>query len=267
MTVDRILPENIYDIIAPILTNYLNSSSGGVLSFGVITAVWSSSVLINTLRFVLNDVYDVEGTNENALLGRILAPFIMIFLILIVMLLGIIFIFGEQILNFIKELFEVELTFIDTFIALRWPVSILVLFIVFVFLYRLIPDHDLRIIDGIPGALFTTIGVMLLSELFTLYTQFSRSGDVGNAAIGTVLVLMLYMYFVGIIVLVGGLLNSVIYEFRHHHSVREDKLEDVGAEPKKNLSQNYSLDGEPILLHEIKKIYPKEKLEEGLQDV
>lgn len=267
MTVDRILPENIYDIIAPILTNYLNSSSGGVLSFGVITAVWSSSVLINTLRFVLNDVYDVEGTNENALLGRILAPFIMIFLILIVMLLGIIFIFGEQILNFIKELFEVELTFIDTFIALRWPVSILVLFIVFVFLYRLIPDHDLRIIDGIPGALFTTIGVMLLSELFTLYTQFSRSGDVGNAAIGTVLVLMLYMYFVGIIVLVGGLLNSVIYEFRHHHSVREDKLEDVGAEPKKKLSQNYSLDGEPILLHEIKKVYPKEKLEEGLQDV
>ena len=81
MTVDRILPENIYDIIAPILTNYLNSSSGGILSFGVITAVWSSSVLINTLRFVLNDVYDVEGTNENALLGRILAPFIMIFLI------------------------------------------------------------------------------------------------------------------------------------------------------------------------------------------
>lgn len=267
LTLDGVLPDNIYQIIAPILTNYLNSSSGGVLSIGVITAIWSSSILINSLRFVLNDVYDVEDTNENALLGRIIAPLIMVFLILIVMLLGIVFIFGEQILNFIKGAFEVELAFIDTFMALKWPVSILVLFIVFVFLYQLIPDHDLRIRDGLPGALFTTIAFMLLSELFTLYTQFSGSGDVGNAAIGTVLVLMLYMYFVSIIVLVGGLLNSAIYEFRHHHSVREDKLEEVEDESQRKLSQIYSLDNQPILLHEIKKVYPKEKLLEGLEDI
>lgn len=266
LTLDGVLPEDIYQIIAPILVDYLNSTSGGVLSIGVITAIWSSSVLINSLRFVLNDVYDVEDTNESALLGRIIAPLIMVLLILIAMVLGIVFIFGEQILNFIKGLLEIELGFIDTFIALRWPVSLLVLFTVFVFLYQLIPDHDLKIRDGLPGALFTSVVFILLSELFTLYTQFSGSSDAGNAAIGTVLVLMLYMYFVSIIILVGGLLNSVIYEFRHHQSVREDKLQEVEGESDSKLSQMSFLDGQPILLHEVKKIYPTEELLEELED-
>lgn len=253
---NEILPDDIFAIIAPILEDYLSSLSGGVLSIGLITSLWTASNLINSLRFVLNSVYDVEDTEENAMLGRILAPFIMIFLILVIGILGFAFIFGEQILNFLQRLLQVDLGIIDTFLALRWPVLILVIFVVFLFIYKLVPDHDLTLGQGVVGSVFSSVALMLLSELFTLYTQLTGSGNVGNAAIGTVLVLMLYLYFANMMILVGGLLNSVLYEFRNKKSVRQDKIEELEKKKDKRISQVFSTQKPTILLRQLKKVYP-----------
>ncbi len=254
----EILPRDIFSIIGPILEGYLTSGSGGGLSIGLITSLWTASNLINSLRFVLNSVYDVEDTNENALLGRILAPFIMIFLIIVVGVLAFAFIFGEQILNFLQNLLQIDIGLLNTFLALRWPVLLLVIFVLFVFIYKIVPDHDLTYKQSMAGSIFSSVALMLLSELFTIYTQFTGGGNVGNAAIGTVLVLMLYLYFANIMILVGGLINSVLYEFNHQKTVRQDKIDEMEKNKKKRISQVFSTQKPMILLRRLEKVYPQE---------
>ncbi|WP_267462139.1 YihY/virulence factor BrkB family protein [Carnobacterium viridans] len=58
--VETAVPPDIYNVLAPILESYLNSSSGGAISIGLITSLWSASKAFNALQNVLNDVYGVE---------------------------------------------------------------------------------------------------------------------------------------------------------------------------------------------------------------
>lgn len=255
-TLQGVFPSDIYNIIGPVLSDYLSSASGGILSIGLITSIWSASNLINSLRFVLNGVYNVDNLDENNLLGRILAPFIMLFLILVAGVLGVIFIFGETILNLVENLLNIDMSFLGSFLALRWPVLMIVIFVVFIFIYKMVPNHNLKLKHGIPGAIFATLALLILSELFTIYVQLSGTGDVGSAAIGTFIVLMIYLYFSNMMILLGGLLNSVIYQLKNDKSVRQLRIEEIEEHEERDISEVFSVQGQPILMREIKKVYP-----------
>ena len=69
---EQTFPEDINQIIMPIVLDYLKSGSGGAISIGLLASIWSASKVFTTLRRVLDEVY---GTTEakNFIVARLLS--------------------------------------------------------------------------------------------------------------------------------------------------------------------------------------------------
>lgn len=214
------VPADIFNIIEPILEGYLESASGGFISFGLLTALWSASKVITILRRVLDDVYG-SIQKKNFIIGRILSLFVMIGILLTIGAVLFIFVFGEQILEFIQTTIGFDIPFIEEFLLLRWVILLVILFVVLLIVYRFVPNHHLSFKYSYQGAIFATIGWMLLTQGFSIYLAVASDDALTNATFGGFLALMLFLYFTSIVILLGALLNAIIFEWKNHMSVPE----------------------------------------------
>ena len=214
------VPADVYSVIEPVLIGYLNSSSGGVISIGLITALWSASKAFNSLQNLLNEVYGVEPRN-NFILVRLVSLLIQLAIVSIVGVIVFIFVFGEYIVSFIEDLLSIDLGIIMQILQLRWLILLIVLVSLFMAVYFLVPNHHLGIKYAIPGAVFATVGWLVLSQGFSIYIQFAGGDAAANATFGVFIVLMLWLYLAAMIILLGGLVNTIYFEYKNGQTVQE----------------------------------------------
>ena len=138
------VPPDIYNILAPILENYLSSSSGGAISIGLITSLWAASKAFNALQNVLNSVYGVKA-RENFIIVRLVSFLVQLAIVAIVGALIFIFVFGEQILLFVQDFLGIDLGIILQVFGYRWLVLLVVLILVLTMVYFLVPNNRLKI--------------------------------------------------------------------------------------------------------------------------
>lgn len=262
------LPGDVFNVIQPVLEGYLQGGSGGAISIGVITSIWSASKVITSLRNVLNDVYGVE-LEKNFLIARILSLAVMILILAAIGLVIFAFVFGEQILLFIENTLGFQIPFIQQFLTLRWVVIVIVFLLFFSLVYQFVPNHNLSFKYAIPGAIFATLGGIILSQGFSLYIGLAGGDAVANATFGAFIVLMLFLYLAGMIVLLGGLVNAVYYEWKTGQSVQEYTAE---LEKQQELEQEgttaYPKEDTRLLRRELKKVnrLDEEEIEERMVD-
>lgn len=258
------VPEDIFNVIEPILEGYLESASGGFISFGLLTAIWSASKVITTLRRVLDDVYG-SVQKSNFIIGRVLSMFVMIGILIIIGAAIFIFVFGEAILDFVQDTIGFDIPFVQEFLLLRWVILLVILFGVLLVVFRFVPNHHLTFKYSYQGALFSTIGWMLLTQGFAIYLSVASDDALTNATFGGFLALMLFLYFTSIVILLGALLNAIIFEWKNHMSVPE--YEAAKRNEKKMQDSDwtgYPSEAETIILK--RKLFKVNKLKEKEQE-
>ena len=230
---EQTFPEDINQIIMPIVLDYLKSGSGGAISIGLLASIWSASKVFTTLRRVLDEVY---GTTEakNFIVARLLSLLSMIAILGVVAAAVFAFVFGEQILGFIKEFLQIEFPLIQQLLQIRWIGLPLILFAFGLIIYDVVPNHHLTWHQAIPGAVFFTAGLTLVFQSFSLITRFMGGDAIANQTIGGFIALMLFLYFANVVILFGALLNTLLFEIKNDQSVldyeselaEKEKLED-----------------------------------------
>jgi len=233
--IEQSFPADVSQIVVPIVTEYLDSASGGAISIGLLASIWSASNVFSTLRRVLDEVYGAK-VSKNFIIARILSLAVMLVVLLIVGVAVFIFVFGEQIFTLINEFFGIHLPFVQQVLQLRWIALPLILFAVALVIYDLVPNHHLKIKYAVPGAIFMTIGLVLMSQFFSLITQFMGGDAVANQTIGGFIALMLFLYISNVIILFGALINTLTFEIINGQSVlayeeelrKEEEVEDSG---------------------------------------
>lgn len=214
------VPQDIFNIIEPIIESYLESASGGFISFGLLAAIWSASKVITILRRVLDDVYG-SIQKKNVVVGRILSLLVMVAIIFVIALAVFIFVFGEQIMALIQETIGFEIPFVQEILLARWLILLVILFSVLLIVYWFVPNHHLTFKYSYQGALFATVGWMLLTQGFSIYMNVAGGDALTNATFGGFIALMLFLYFSSIVILLGALLNAIIFEWENGLSVPE----------------------------------------------
>lgn len=217
---EQAFPADIAQIIMPIVNDYLSSGSGGAISLGLLASIWSASNVFSTMRRVLDEVYGAKAKN-NFLIARMLSLVVMIAILGIVGAAVFVFVFGEQILNLITSFLGIDFPFIQQLLQLRWVALPLILFGVGIIIYDLVPNHHLSVKYAIPGTIFMLLGLLLLSQFFSLATQFMGGEAVANQTIGGFIVLMLFLYLANVVILFGALLNTLTFEIKTGQSVLE----------------------------------------------
>ncbi|MFS0638039.1 YihY/virulence factor BrkB family protein [Mesobacillus foraminis] len=180
---------------------------GALLSFGILATLWSASNGINAVVRAFNKAYRVKETRPFLLarLMSIILTIAMIFVFIVALLLPV---FGREIGEFLFAQFGLKSEFLSFWNALRWFLSFFVLFTVFTGLYWIAPNKKLKCISALPGAVFSTLGWVVVSLGFSYYVSNFGQYAVIYGPIGGVIVLLIWLYLAGFITILGGEINA-----------------------------------------------------------
>jgi membrane protein len=205
----EMLPGDALQLVQENVRDLVTNQRGGLLSFGILAALWTSSGALTAIIDSLNRAYDVdEGrpfwkVRGLAILLTIgLSAFLIVSLILLT--------FGPQIGAWVAELFGLGRLFELAWNVLRWPVIVGLLIVAMALLYYMAPDVEQRWQWITPGSACAVIGWLLASFGFSFYVNRFGSYNATYGSIGAVIVLLTWMYLSGLFVLIGGEINAEI---------------------------------------------------------
>lgn len=215
-----ILPDRISNFVMPIVDSLLKKHSNGYISFGLIIAAWSVSGLINAIRIGMNRIYGVHQSEIEMSFGYVLVNRILIVVmssVMIVLFAVIIFgfIFGQQILEFFAPIFKFSMTPIRKIFSYKWPVIILVMFVVILYLNNVLPNLARKKRTILPGVLTTVISWIFLSGVFSLYLHKFNLRWENYGIIGTFIIFMLWLNIGSLLLLFGTCINAALDKMKY----------------------------------------------------
>ncbi|MBC1379669.1 YihY/virulence factor BrkB family protein [Listeria innocua] len=202
-------PDQIMDFLEENLNTLLTQKNGGLLSIGIIATLWSASNGMNAVMKSLNKAYGVTN-KRNYVIQRLLSMFFTLAMLATVGATLLLLVFGQQIGMFLINHLNFSEDFLSFWNNLRWTVTLVVIFVVFTFLYWVAPNRRSTLISVLPGALFSTIGWTVASVGFAYYVNNFGNYSATYGSIGVIIILMLWFYLTGIILMIGGELNATL---------------------------------------------------------
>jgi membrane protein len=167
-------------------------TSTGLTIVGGLVLVWGTLRIFRGLDTAFSDIYETETANT----------------------------FGDQLSDGVIVLVTFAIAIVAAVVVqsliplgadgvIAWTLSRLALVVgltlTFLPMYYIFPDTDVSVAEILPGTLFAAVGLVAFETLFTLYTQ---GGD--KSVVGGILVLLTWLYFSGLVILVGVVVNAVL---------------------------------------------------------
>lgn len=212
---DGVAPRAVVDIIREQLAALSQHSGGGILTFGAAAALWSSSAAMVGLIDALNRAYDVEDARpwwKQRLLAIALTFGVAAFALAATALV----VSGPELGSWAAGLLGLGPVFEWTWTLLRWPLGLLLIATAFALVYYFAPDVDQDLVWLTPGSVLATVLWLLGSLAFRYYVVNFGSYNATYGPIGGVMVLMLWLYLSGLVVIIGAELNSEIEHASPH---------------------------------------------------
>lgn len=201
-------PSDSLSLVQDTLQEVTSNENGGLLSVGFLGTIWSASNAMNAVIKGLNYAYDVKETRA-FYVARGLSILLTFAFIIIIAVMLILQVFGQQIGEFAFEFLGMGDQFLIIWTWIRFLLPPVVLFLVFVGLYYLAPNLKVKYITVLPGAIFATIGWLIVSLGFSFYVNNFGNYSATYGSIGGVIVLMIWLYLSAMIILVGGEINAL----------------------------------------------------------
>lgn len=207
--IQELLPSYVYNTVSETVSSLLKTSSGGLLSISAIGTFWAVSKGINGIRISLDKAYGVE--KEKLQFLRRLFSFLMVFLLILsIFFLLLIMGFGQTVLEYVLPIFGLPEEILTTFKTLRWPLTSSVLLVILIMLYYFVPSAKVHFRTILPGAVFTTIGWMLVTQFYSIYISYFSKRINSYGAIGSVIFFILWLNIAATLIIVGGVINVTI---------------------------------------------------------
>ncbi|RYG73272.1 YihY/virulence factor BrkB family protein [Lentibacillus lipolyticus] len=207
--IETYAPGKIADLIQENVRQLVNNQNGQLLSIGIIGTLWSASNGINAIMRGFNRAYNVDE-DRSFIVTRLIAIVLTIAMIAVIFIAFLLPIFGKAIGVYIFTFFGASEVFLQVWNAMRWVISSVVFFIVLVALYKMAPNKRIYFKNVVWGALFATVGWQLTSLAFSFYVSSMGNYSATYGSLGTVIVLMIWFYLSGIIIMLGGVINATL---------------------------------------------------------
>ncbi|MEA3317210.1 MAG: YihY/virulence factor BrkB family protein, partial [Bacteroidota bacterium] len=206
----EMMPENAYNFLETTLVNVLTKKSGGFLSIGALTSLIFSTNGIHALIQAFNNTYHSIETRKWLAIRTV-----SIFLVLIISILMttsvLLITFSQEILNKLVELNIMETNFTYYFIIFgKWIVIIAFVFFAISSLFYLAPAKKTKWRFISAGSTMATILTLLTSLGFSYFVNNFGQYNKLYGSIGTLMVILIWLYFISFAILIGFELNASI---------------------------------------------------------
>ncbi len=206
-------PADAYQRFADTIDQLRSQQRGGLLSFGVIAAIWAASGGVRSLINALNVVYEVD--QPRPVVKRYVTSVVYtIGLAIMLIAAAALMLVGPDSFEWLADQIGMGSVAVTVWTILRFPVLIAIMMIACALIYYFGPhvDQPFRLIS--PGAVVAVIIWLLASLGFSIYVSNFGSYDATYGSLGGVIVLMLFFYISCAVLLLGAEINAAL-----HHQV------------------------------------------------
>ena len=183
--------------------------SGGLLTFGVAGALWSSSAAMVSIVGALNKAYDIDEGRPWWKV-RLVSIGLTIGASLFVLVAFSLVLAGPMLGDWLGETTGWGRTFEWTWLVLQWPLVFAMVATAIGMVYYFAPDAEQDWSWITPGAVVATLLWLVMSLLFRVYIANFTDYNATYGAVGGVIVLLLWFYVSSLAILAGAELNAEI---------------------------------------------------------
>jgi len=207
--IGRVLPGDSAALVQKTLAEVTRGASAGLLSIGAIGALWAASSGTASIMSALNVAYEVADDRpwwKRRLIAIVLTIAFALFVLCGLLLL----VFGEQLGRALAGWVGLGDVFTAVWEIVRWPVAISVALAGISLIYYLAPAVDQPWYWVTPGSVFALVVWLLASYGLRVYVTSVANYNATYGSIGGVILLLLWLYVTGLILLTGAEINAEI---------------------------------------------------------
>ena len=206
----QVFPSSVETLITSMVNQVYNQSMG-IIPVTIIVALWSAGKGVLAMTSGLNCIYGCHETRNYVVL-RIRATIYTVLFIVVIILLLVLSVFGNTLNLFIAVHVPFLKKAADWLIETRVVITPTVMVVFSLMIYRFLPNRRGRFRDQLPGAMFTAVGWLVISWIFSVYLDIFKGFSSMYGSFTTIILIMLWMYFCMYCILLGGEMNILLGE-------------------------------------------------------
>jgi membrane protein len=220
MLLQNIMPANAWETIGETITDIIKNQRGGLLSFGFFAALYFSTNGIVSLIEAFNSTSHLPETRS--WIGTRFVAFFLVFVLSLLLISAIVLIvFSQVVLDFLADKHIIQSGWTLFLISSgRWITVLLLFFLVISFLFYFAPARrkEFRFISA--GSILST-GLAIVTSLgFSFYINNFGNYNKLYGSIGTILVMLVWLYFNSLVLLLGFELNNCVSFLRLKEKIK-----------------------------------------------
>ena len=254
--INRHIDGQIGQLITSVVNEVVGKTGAYLVSFTVITILWSASRGVNAVARGIAEAYRVK-IRENFIFDIIRSFIYTVVFIVMILSSLIILVFANSIVDLASGYIPL-LTYVLELIRKCGPVIFaVILALLFAFFFNTVSRKGRRFsnaeykglshtlprgfISQLPGAVFSALGWVLFSYVFSLYLRYFPEASYIYGSLTAVMILMLWLYACMFILMLGAEVNKMVFDKwnigkRHKEYVRQKKFKKMELKEMKKVS-------------------------------
>ena len=210
------LPDTVYDVVAKIVMEVLTQPSTGLLSFAVLSALWTFSKSMNFLQKAFNKAYGVA--KSRGLIYQQLMSLLVSFGLQILFALALFLsVFGRILLDFLKNYWQSDNPIFVYLEDLTGPLVFTLIFAILVMFYYFLPNVKIRRIRYVlPGSIFVLLTLVLILNIFSASVNHYINNLVEVRFVSSIIFVVTMFWFILLakILIIGAVINASVQSLK-----------------------------------------------------
>ena len=205
-------PAQIAEPISREVVNVLTVQRSDLLTYGVLLAAFFASNGIESLRTALNRAYRVVETRSFVFRRVQSLAFVFIATVGFVAI-SVLLVFAPIIVRLALENVPRLEPYLGTITLWRYVIASVVIVLGLIAVHVWLPAGRRRLVDIVPGIIFTLVGWLIGSTVFATYLDNFSSYVTTYAGLASIMIAVVFLYIVSLIFILGGELNAAISRY------------------------------------------------------
>ena len=210
------LPDTVYDVVAKIVMEVLTQPSTGLLSFAVLSALWTFSKSMNYLQKAFNKAYGV-AKSRGLIYQQLMSLFVSFGLQILFACALFLSVFGRILLDFLKNYWQSDNPIFVYLEDLTGPLVFTLIFAILVMFYYFLPNVKVRRIRYVlPGSIFVLLTLVLILNIFSASVNhyINNLVEVRFASSIIFVVTMFWFILLAKILIIGAVINASVQSLK-----------------------------------------------------
>ena len=210
------LPDTVYDVVAKIVMEVLTQPSTGLLSFAVLSALWTFSKSMNYLQKAFNKAYGV-AKSRGLIYQQLMSLFVSFGLQILFACALFLSVFGRILLDFLKNYWQSDNPIFVYLEDLTGPLVFTLIFAILVMFYYFLPNVKVRRIRYVlPGSIFVLLTLVLILNIFSASVNHYINNLVDVRFVSSIIFVVTMFWFILLakILIIGAVINASVQSLK-----------------------------------------------------